>query len=204
MATKTGQPSPGQTESDRLGEALKESFPASDRVAVGHSEHAGTPQGHAGTPQGQASGPRVEWFDDLALGMRFRSADRRVTAEEIKRFAAEFDPQPYHLDEEAAKATPLKGLAASGWHTAAIAMRLMTDARPFGPHPLLGIGVDELRWLAPVRPGDVIHLEGEVIELLPSRTKPQGIARIKWTAVNQRGEPLYTVIPLAIVPRRPP
>ena len=102
--------------------------------------------------------------------MRFRSADRRVTAEEIKRFAAEFDPQPYHLDEEAAKATPLKGLAASGWHTAAIAMRLMTDARPFGPHPLLGIGVDELRWLAPVRPGDVIHLEGEVIELVASRT----------------------------------
>ena len=148
-------------------------------------------------------GRAIEWFDDLALGMRFRSADRRVTAEEIKRFAAEFDPQPYHLDEEAAKATPLKGLAASGWHTAAIAMRLMTDARPFGPHPLLGIGVDELRWLAPVRPGDVIHLEGEVIELLPSRTKPQGIARIKWTAVNQRGEPLYTVIPLAIVPRRP-
>ena len=195
MATRPGRPSPGQTESDR--EALKESFPASDPVAVGHSEQAGTPQGHA-------SGPRVEWFDDLALGMRFRSADRRITADEIKRFAAEFDPQPYHLDEEAAKATPLKGLAASGWHTAAIAMRLMTDARPFGPHPLLGIGVDELRWLLPVRPDDVIHLEGEVIELLPSRTKPQGIARIKWTAVNQRGEPLYTVIPLAIVPRRPP
>jgi acyl dehydratase len=197
MATRPGRPSPGQTESDRLDEALKESFPASDPVAVGHSEHAGTPQGHA-------SGPPIEWFDDLALGMRFRSADRRVTAEEIKRFAAEFDPQPYHLDEEAAKATPLKGLAASGWHTAAIAMRLMTDARPFGPHPLLGIGVDELRWLLPVRPGDVIHLEGEVIELVPSRTKAQGIARVKWTAVNQRGEPLYTVIPLAIVPRRPP
>src|SRR3954465_2351634 len=203
MATRPGRPSPGETESDRLDEALKESFPASDPVAVGHSENAGTPQGHAGTPQGHASGPAIEWFDDLALGMRFRSADRRVTAEEIKRFAAEFDPQPYHLDEEAAKATPLKGLAASGWHTAAIAMRLMTDARPFGPHPLLGIGVDELRWLLPVRPGDVIHLEGEVIELLPSRTKPQGIARIKWTAVNQRGEPLYTVIPLAIGPRRP-
>ena len=138
---------PGETESDRLDEALKESFPASDPVAVGHSEHAGTPEGHGGTPEGHASGPAIEWFDDLALGMRFRSADRRVTAEEIKRFAAEFDPQPYHLDEEAAKATPLKGLAASGWHTAAIAMRLMTDARPFGPHPLLGIGVDELRWL---------------------------------------------------------
>ena len=177
MATRPGRPSPGETESDRLDEALKESFPASDPVAVGHSEHAGTPEGHGGTPEGHASGPAIEWFDDLALGMRFRSADRRVTAEEIKRFAAEFDPQLYHLDEEAAKATPLKGLAASA-ASAAIAMRLMTDARPFGPYPLLGIGVDELRWLLPVRPGDVIHLEGEVIELLPSRTKPQGIARV--------------------------
>ena len=65
-------------------------------------------------------------------------------------------------------------------------MRLMTDRRPFGPHPLLGLGVDELRWLAPVRPGDTLHLEGEVIELIPSRTKPQGVARIKWTALNQR------------------
>ena len=81
MATTPGRPSPGQTESERLDEALQESFPASDPVAVGRSEHAGTPQGHA-------SGPRVEWFDDLALGMRFRSADRRITADEIKRFAA--------------------------------------------------------------------------------------------------------------------
>ena len=147
--------------------------------------------------------PAIAWFDDLALGMRFRSAERLVTAEEIKRFAAEFDPQPYHLDEEAAKATPLKGLAGSGWHTAAIVMRLMTEVRPFGPHPLLGLGVEDLRWLAPVRPGDTIHIEGEVIELAPSATKPQGIAKVRWTALNQRGEPVYTVTPLAIVPRRP-
>jgi acyl dehydratase len=180
---------------DRLDEALEETFPASDPVALGHSEHVGTPPGHASAT--------IEWFDDLCLGMRFRSPERLVTTDEIKRFAREFDPQPYHLDEEAAKATPLKGLAASGWHTAAIVMRLMTDTRPFGPHPLLGLGVDELRWLAPVRPGDTLHLEGEVIELIPSRTKPQGVARIKWTALNQRGEPVYSVIPLAIVPRKP-
>jgi acyl dehydratase len=147
--------------------------------------------------------PRIEWFEDLALGMRFKSAGKLITREDIKRFAAEFDPQPFHLDEAAAERTPLKGLAASGWHTAAIVMRLALDVRPFGPHPLLGIGVDELRWLAPVRPGDVIHLEGELIELLPSRTKPQGIARVRWTALNQRGEPVYSVIPLAIVPKRP-
>jgi acyl dehydratase len=145
----------------------------------------------------------IEWFDDLALGMRFKSGDKLVTRDDIIRFASEFDPQPYHLDEAAAERTPLKGLAASGWHTAAIAMRLAVDIRPFGPHPLFGLGVDDLRWLAPVRPGDVLHLEGEVIELTPSKTKPQGIARVKWTAINQNGDPVYTFTPIGIVPRRP-
>jgi acyl dehydratase len=144
----------------------------------------------------------VEWFDDLAVGMRFTSSEKVVTREDIKRFATEFDPQPYHLNEAAAERTPLKGLAASGWHTAAIAMRLAVEIRPFGPHPLLGLGVDELRWLAPVRPGDALRLEGEVIELAPSKTKPQGIARIKWTAFNQHGEAVYTFTPIAVVPRR--
>jgi acyl dehydratase len=145
----------------------------------------------------------IEWFDDLAVGMRFKSSEKVVTREDIKRFAAEFDPQPFHLDEAAAEKTPFKGLAASGWHTAAIAMRLAVEIRPFGPHPLLGLGVDELRWLAPVRPGDILHLEGEVIELIPSKTKPQGIARVKWTAFNQHQERVYTFTPIGIVPRRP-
>src|ERR1700731_985417 len=145
----------------------------------------------------------IEWFDDLTLGMRFKSGGVSVTAEDIKRFASEFDPQPFHLDEAAAEGTTFKGLAASGWHTAAIAMRLAVEVRPFGPHPLLGLGVDELRWLAPVRPGDKLHLEGEVIELTPSKTKPHGIARIRWTALRQDGEPVYTFTPIAIVPRRP-
>lgn len=144
----------------------------------------------------------IDWFDDLAVGMRFKSAEKQVTREDIKRFAAEFDPQPYHLDEAAAERSTFKGLAASGWHTAAIAMRLAVETRPFGPHPLLGLGVDDLRWLAPVRPGDTLHLEGDVVELTPSRSKPQGIARVKWTAFNQRGEPVYTFTPLAVVPRR--
>ena len=107
----------------------------------------------------------------------------------------------YRLETEAK--TILGGLAASGWHTAAIAMRLAASSRPFGPHPLFGAGVDDLRWLKPVRPGDTIHLEGEVVELAPSRTKPQGIARVKWTAYNQHGEAVYTFNPIAIVPRRP-
>ena len=145
----------------------------------------------------------IEWFDDLALGMRFKSGQVQITESDIKRFAAEYDPQPMHLDEEAAAKTPFKGLAASGWHTAAIAMNLAVQIRPFGPHPLIGMGVDELRWMAPVRANDILHLEGEVIGLTPSRTKPQGIALVKWTAVNQKGEAVYTFTPIAIVPRRP-
>jgi acyl dehydratase len=150
-----------------------------------------------------SGGEMIEWFDDLVLGMRFKSGETQVSREDIKRFATEFDPQPFHLDEAAAEKTVLKGLAASGWHTAAIAMRLAVETRPFGPHPLLGLGVDDLRWMAPVRPGDVIHIEGEVVGLTPSRTRPQGIARIKWTAYNQRGEAVYTFTPLGVVPRRP-
>ena len=145
----------------------------------------------------------VAWFDDLALGMRFAGAPRSISREEIKRFASEFDPQPFHLDEEAAVDTPFKGLAASGWHTAAIVMRMVIELKPFGPHPLLGMGVDNLRWLAPVRPGDTIRVEGEVIELTPSRSRPQGVVKVRWTAFNQHGEPVYTFIPIGIVPRRP-
>ena len=145
----------------------------------------------------------IEWFDDLKLGMRFKSGTTTVSREDILRFAAEFDPQPFHLDEEAAKQTVFKGLAASGWHTAAIAMNLAVQIRPFGPHPLLGLGVDDLRWPKPVRPGDTLHLEGEVVDLIPSKTKPQGIVRVKWTAYNQHGEAVYTFHPIGIVPRRP-
>jgi acyl dehydratase len=145
----------------------------------------------------------IEWFDDLKVGMKFKSEAVTVSREDILRFASEFDPQPFHLDEEAAKDTILGGLAASGWHTAAIAMRLATTCKPFGPHPLFGAGVDELRWMKPVRPDDAIHLEGEVVELVPSRSKPHGVARVKWTAYNQHGEAVYTFNPIAIVPRRP-
>ena len=145
----------------------------------------------------------IEWFDDLALEMRFKSGEVSVTKKDILRFAAEFDPQPFHLDEAAAEKTIFKGLAASGWHTAAISMRLCVDTRPFGPHPLAGLGVDDLRWMMPVRPGDVLHVEGEVVELIPSQNKPQGIVKVKWTAYNQRGEAVYTFTPIGIVPRRP-
>src|ERR1700749_1437448 len=146
----------------------------------------------------------IEWFDDLTVGMKFSSdAGTTGSKEDILRFASEFDPQPFHLDEEAAKDTILGGLAASGWHNAAIAVKIATTTKPFGPHPLFGAGVDELRWLKPVRPGDTLRLEGEIVELTPSRTKPIGIARVKWTVFNQAGEAVYTFTPIAIVPRRP-
>jgi acyl dehydratase len=145
----------------------------------------------------------IEWFDDLKVGMIFKSEAVTVSKEDILRFAREYDPQPFHLDDEAARKTVFGGLAASGWHTAAICMRLATECRPFGPHPLLGAGVDDLRWMKPVRPGDTLRLEGEVVDLIPSKSKPQGIVRVKWTAFNQHGEPVYTFNPIGIVPRRP-
>jgi acyl dehydratase len=145
----------------------------------------------------------IEWFDDLTIGMRFKSGEVQITESDIKRFAAEYDPQPMHLDEVAAADTAFKGLAASGWHTAAIAMKLAVQIRPFGPHPLIGLGVDGLRWMNPVRPDDILHLEGEVIGLTPSKTKPQGVALVKWTLYKQSGEAVYTFTPIAIVPRRP-
>ena len=110
----------------------------------------------------------IEWFDDLTLGMRFKSGEVSVSKEDIKRFAAEFDPQPFHLDEAAAEKTAFKGLAASGWHTAALAMSLAVQTRPFGPHPLIGLGVDGLRWMLPVRPDDILRIEGEVVSLIPA------------------------------------
>jgi acyl dehydratase len=144
----------------------------------------------------------IEWFDDLAVGMQFKTGKAQITAPEIKRFAAEFDPQPMHLDEDTAAKTFFKGLAASGWHTAAIAMRLLVGSRPFGDHPIIGIG-GGLRWIAPVRPGDTLHLEGEVESLTLSKTKPQGTVAMKWTMYNQHGQPVYEFTPMTIVPRRP-
>jgi acyl dehydratase len=145
----------------------------------------------------------IEWFEDLSLGMRFKSESVAISEDEIKQFAAKFDPQPFHLDDEAAQKTIFKGLAASGWHTAAIAMNLAVQIRPFGPHPLIGLRVDGLRWMLPVRPGDILHLEGEVVGLTPSRTKPQGVALVKWTLYNQNGDAVYTFTPIGSVPRRP-
>lgn len=143
------------------------------------------------------------WFDDLALGQRCAAGPLTVDREAARGFAQAFDPQPYHLDDDAASRSVFRGLALSGWHTAALAMRLLVAARPFGSHPILGLGVDELRWLAPVRPGDALRLEGEIVHLAPSRSKPQGTVRMKIVLFNQHNEPVYSIVPMMIVPRRP-
>jgi acyl dehydratase len=142
-------------------------------------------------------------FEDFKPGRFGTFGPRHVTREEILEFAGEFDPQPMHLDEEAAKKTMLGGLSASGWHTCALMMRLLYDGFIVNAASMGAPGIDDLKWLKPVRPGDAIHLEGEVVELVPSRSKPHGVARVKWTAYNQNGEAVYTFNPIAIVPSRP-
>jgi acyl dehydratase len=145
------------------------------------------------------------FFEDFKVGDRFHSGTVLVTAERIKSFAAEFDPQPFHLDEEAAKSSLLAGLAASGWHTAAVTMRLIVDSdlKPAGG--TIGAGGGELRWPRPVRPGDVLHVEGEVLQTRPSRSRPElGIVKIRSTTYNQNGEPVQISAPVLMVRRRNP
>ena len=124
------------------------------------------------------------YLEDLYVGQRFTSGTYRMDEERIKAFAAEFDPQPFHLDEAAAQATVFHGLCASGWHTAAVAMRLMvTGGLPLG-NGIIGLG-GELAWPKPTRPGDTLRVESEILEILPSRSKPnQAVVKVKSTMLN--------------------
>jgi acyl dehydratase len=143
-------------------------------------------------------------LEDIAAGQVYRSKRLTVSEADIKAFAAEFDPQPFHLDEHAARTSIFGGLAASGWHTAAMTMRLLVESefRPAGG--LIGAGFDELRWPRPVRPGDTLQVEGEVLEVRPSRSKPhQGVVKTRITTTNQRGEAVQVFVANLIVPRRP-
>jgi acyl dehydratase len=118
-------------------------------------------------------------FTDMRPGQKFRSGAHTVTAEQIKAFAAAFDPQPFHLDEAAAASGPFGGLAASGWHTVALTMRLLVDGGLPLAGGLVGAGMDELRWFRPVRPGDTLTVESEVLEVIPSSSRPgQGRLRV--------------------------
>lgn len=141
-------------------------------------------------------------LDDLHVGQRFTSATHTVDVGQIKAFATEFDPQPFHTDEKAAEDTIFKGLAASGWHTAAITMRLNVESGLPLAGGIVGVG-GEINWPAPTRPGDILHVESEVLEITPSRSKPdRGIAVILSRTINQRGEVVQTVKAKLVVPRR--
>ena len=139
----------------------------------------------------------------MHVGQKFTSGTCEMTEERIKAFAIEFDPQPFHLDEAAAQASVFQGLAASGWHTAAVAMRLLiTGGLPFASGAV-GLG-GEIEWPRPTRPGDILHVESEIVELIPSRSKPnQGIVRVRNTTLNQKSEPVQIFTAKILAFKRP-
>ena len=143
------------------------------------------------------------YFEDIATGQTYRSPTLRLDAAAIADFAAEFDPQPFHLDNGAARESMFEGLAASGWHTAALTMKLclLSEFRPAGG--IIGVG-GELLWPRAVRPGDELHVEIEVLETRSSRSRPhQGLVKIRITTLNQHGELVQTFTPTLFVDRRP-
>jgi acyl dehydratase len=145
---------------------------------------------------------QARYFEDLKRGDRFKSETYAISKEQIIAFAAEFDPQPFHLERGVAERTMFGEFIASGWHTAAITMRLFVQALNFS-EGAIGLGVDELRWPTAVKPNDILQLETEILDLRESRSKPSyGIVRIKNVTTNQRGETVQTMMASALVPRR--
>ena len=146
----------------------------------------------------------AQFFEDFRPGDVTDTASVTVTKEEILAFGRQFDPQPFHVDEEAARRSSYGGLIASGWHTAALCMRLIVGLLGPGSGSLGSPGVDELRWLKPVRPGDELSVHVEVLEAIPSRSKPdRGLVKLRYTMRNQNGEDVMTMIALGLVLRRP-
>ena len=144
------------------------------------------------------------YFEDLAVGQTFSSGTVTVEPEMIKAFAAEFDPQPFHLDEEAARGSFFGELVASGWHTAALTMKLLVEGELKIVGGLIGMGFEELRWPRPVHPGDVLQVESEVMALRPSTSRPdRGIVKVQNTTLNQDGQRVMVQVVNMIVPRRP-
>jgi len=142
------------------------------------------------------------YFEDLNRGDRFKSSTYQVSEEQIISFAREFDPQPFHLDAAVADRTMFGGLIASGWHTAAITMRLFVQTLNFA-EGAIGLGVDELRWPTAVKSGDELQVVVEIVDLRESRSKPtHGVVRLRYVTTNQRGEIVQTMLASALVLRR--
>jgi acyl dehydratase len=144
------------------------------------------------------------YLDDLHVGQRFTSGTRAIDAAQIKAYAREFDPQPFHLDEEAAKATLFGGLAASGWHTMSVTMRLLVESGLPLAGGIIGAG-GEVNWPKPTRPGDVLRVVSEVEEITPSRSRAdRGMVRVRSETRNQHDEVVQVLIAKLVVPRRAP
>ena len=180
-------PTPGvQSHEDALlDEELDETFPASDPIPWTHDPR---------TPE--------LYLEDFAVGRRFETATFEVTASDIKAFAARFDPQPFHLDDDAACRSVFRGLAASGWHTAAITMRLLVTSRIRIPGGMVGLG-GEISWPRPTFADDLLKVESEVLEAKRSRSKPdRGVVTMRHETKNQRGEVVQTALIKILVPAR--
>lgn len=148
-------------------------------------------------------GVNERYLEDIRTGDRFLTADYAVTEGEIIEYAKQYDPQPFHTDPVEARNSVFGGLVASGWYTAAITMRLIALSGDHIAGGLIGLGVEELRWPRPVRPGDTLHVEVEVLEVRPSQSYPdRGIVRVRNTTLNQRGEVVQTMVTALFVPRR--
>jgi acyl dehydratase len=145
----------------------------------------------------------ANYLEDYKVGQTYDSGSVQVGADRMTAFAAEFDPQPFHLSDLGAKNTIFGALAASGWYTAAITMRLLVDGdlKPAGG--VVGLGFDELRWPKPVRPGDELHLSSEILDVRPSKSRPdQGLIKVRTTTLNQAGEAVQITVGNLLVRRR--
>ena len=145
------------------------------------------------------------YFEDFAVGEVLKPSARvRVEKDEIIAFAKKYDPQPFHLDEEAARKSIFGRLVASGWHTAAMTMSLVARSEYRAAGGSIGLGFDELRWPIPVFPGDELRIESEILELRPSKSRPdRGLMKLRTRTLNQNGEAVQELIANAMVPRRP-
>jgi acyl dehydratase len=183
-----------ESQDRRLDMELDQTFPASDPIPWIHELRVS-----------EMSVIRQDkrYLDDFAAGQRFTTGTVVVTADEVKSFAARFDPQPFHLDEAAARRSIFGGLIASGWHTAAMAMRLLVDSDLRIAGGLIGLG-GEMTWPRATKPGDVLHVESEVLAVTPSRSEPdRGIVKIRNTTLNQRGEAVQIAVINILVPTKP-
>lgn len=147
----------------------------------------------------------MKYLEDYQVGQRSSFGSYRVTREEVVDFASKYDPQPFHLDDDAAARTYFGRLSASGWHTCAMTMRMLVDN--FTQEESAGLGspgLDELRWLKPVYPGDTLRVEVEVLEVRPSQSRPDmGSTKNRVTVLNQHDEPVMTMTSIGLIRRRP-